>query len=83
MKSDNVDKQKAVGILKHLLGAVNDDPSANENPTMILDVLYNLSLVLYSLGKYDESRGYCEDLLGIFPDNAQVVTVVMCIGHKL
>lgn len=57
-----------MGLLKRLLRE-QDPLGGGEDLTSA--ILYNLSLVLYGLGEYDESRGFCEDLVGIAPDNRQ------------
>lgn len=44
----------------------------------VLESLYGLSLVLYSMEKYDEARKYCEELVCQSPDNQQVL-VYGCI----
>ena len=54
-------RKEAVGLLKRLLRE-QDPLGGGEDLTSA--ILYNLSLVLYGLGEYDESRGFCEDLVG-------------------
>ena len=76
MKSNENHKLQSIDIFTELLTNINENPELFDNttnPTLILDVLYNLALVLYSLKNYADSRTYCEDLLGIFPDNQQVL----------
>lgn len=81
MKASVPRRREAVGILKRLLNEQDPlDGSEDLTPTL----LYQLALVLYSLQEYDASRGYCEDLVGLSPDNRQFLELheAVMFRHK-
>ena len=75
MYSSRENKLKAVKIYKTLLKELTEsaDPTRLSDSSLLLDVLYQLSLVCYDLQMLDESRTYCEELIGMYPDNYQVI----------
>ena len=74
MKSYRSRQLKAINIFKQLLNN-QDNSNCRLSKQQLSDILYNLALVLYAVGNYEESRKYCQDLVSMLPDDNRQVRI--------